>query len=230
MKKTIFTISILAGLVAYSYGQGNLGSAGSFTSVTDLYGSISLDNTANGNLSETANIGGLVWIGNTFATAGLLDPSNPLYQDVNVALYDGSSLIVSMTLDEATGGATGQYPNGAASGDSLFGGGLFLDPSETTYYDLLAAGGATRTLTLDLWTGNYSTYAAAAASNLSTVYFGTATFSQPFGNVGTPASTATDLTSMPALVMLPAVPEPTAIALATLGGLSLLGLRRRKAA
>jgi hypothetical protein len=136
-----------------------------------------------------------------------------------------------MTLNTNPDGSPATFPNGAANGDGTFlGNGNFADNSSATYYDTLAVGGATRTLTLDFWTGNYGTYAAAVASGLSSVYVGTATFSQALGNGGSPAGASTDFGSMPAIVMLPPVPEPTAIALATLGGLSLLGLRRRKTA
>jgi hypothetical protein len=134
-----------------------------------------------------------------------------------------------MTLNTNPDGSPATFPNGSAASDAI-GGGLFLDNSSTTYYDSLQAGGATATLTLDMWTGNYATYALAVASGLPTVYAATATFSQPLGNGGSPAGTATDFGNMPAMVLLPPVPEPTTIALATLGGISLLALRRRKAA
>lgn len=176
-------MSVLAGLAACVYGQGVLGAAGSFTATADLYGSFTLDNTENGPSTITATANGLVWIGNTVGSATLLDPSNPLGQDVNVAVYDGSSLVVSMTLNTNPDGSPATFPNGAANGDGTFlGNGNFADNSSATYYDTLAVGGATRTLTLDFWTGNYGTYAAAVASGLSSVYVGTATFSQALGD------------------------------------------------
>jgi hypothetical protein len=219
MKKQLLIVSMIAGLAAYAYGQGDLGSAGSLSELTpNQYGTFSLDNLQNGSTSETATSGGLVWIGNTFATADLLG-NNALAQDLNIAVFDGSSLVVELLVSDTTAG-----------GDSSFGGGQFLDNSTATYFDTASVGGATRSLTLDMWTGDYATYALAVASGLPTVYTATATFSQPLGNAGSPATTPTEFQNMPAMVLLPPVPEPTAIALATLGGLSLLGLRRRKAA
>jgi len=219
MKKSLLTLSLLTGLTVCVYGQGTVGIAGSLTSAADQYGSFTLDNQNNGDPSESASSGGLVWIGNTFGTAALLN------QDINISVYDGSSLVVSLLM--------GAGDTGPANGDgTFFGGGQFIDNSSTTYYDTLVVGGGTTTLTLDMWTGNYSTYALAVASNLSSVYAATATFSQPLGNGGTPPSTGTDFGNMPAMVLLPVatVPEPTTIALATLGGISLMALRRRKTA
>jgi hypothetical protein len=213
MKKTLLAISLFTGLAACVYGQGVTGPAGSLTSAADQYGSFSIDNYNNVNSTENAASSGLVWLGNTFGTATLLN------QDINIAVYDGSSLVVALLL-------TPSYPNGPAAGDgTTFGGGEFVDTSSSTYYDTLAAGGATRTLTLDLWTGSATTYANVVAG--AGIYAATATFSQPLGNGGTPASSSTDFTGMPAMVMLP-VPEPTTLALAGLGGAALLAFRRRK--
>jgi hypothetical protein len=219
MKKALTTTVALIGFGVCSYGQGTLGADGSFTSPNpNEYGSFNLDNTANTTPSESAASGGLVWIGNTFGTAALLN------QDVNIAVYNGSTLIVSL-LEEPNDTGPG-YGDGTA-----YGGGQFIDNSTTTYYDTAVAGGGTASLTLDFWTGNYTSYAAAVASGLSSVYGATTTFSQPLGNGGFPASSATDFTGMPAVVLLPVAPapEPATLALATLGGLSLLALRRRKA-
>jgi hypothetical protein len=212
MKKLII-MSAIAGLSICAYAQGDLGPDGS---LGPTGGSFLLDNEANTSASENATSGGLVWIGNTFATAALLQSG----QDINVAVYDGSTLVVSLTGGEASGDAVALGPNGT-----------FTDNSETGYFDIAAPGNATPyTITLDLWTGSATTYAAALTT--PGTYAATATFAQVLGNVpGVPLpSTPATFSSMPAMVLLPAVPEPATIALATLGGLSLLGLRRRKTA
>ncbi|HEY3762675.1 MAG TPA: hypothetical protein VGN23_13090 [Verrucomicrobiae bacterium] len=218
MKKSLLTISLVAGLAACVHAQGSLGSDGSFTSGNGTFGSFTLDNTANSNGSELATSGGLVWIGNTFNTAALLN------QDVNIAVFNGgtdlnANLIVSLLM--------GAGDSGAANGDgTAYGGGVIIDNSTTTYYDTASVGGASTTLTMDLWTGDFSTLAAALASGQD----GTSiTWTQSLGDLaGAPAPSApADFTGMPSAVLTPS-PEPATLAFAGLGGLSLLAMRRRK--
>jgi len=218
MKKTLVTTLAIFGLAVYSYAQGTVGTAGSLTSNAGQYGSFYLDTENNTGTYPSSNHG-LVYVGGT--TSGFL-----LNEDVNIAIYDGSSLVVALL--------EGAGDTGPASGDgNVYGAGTFTDNSSAAYYDTLTAGGGTTSLTIDLWTGNFATYALADV-NGSGSYVGTATFSQTLGDApGVPTpSTPVTLTGMPAIELLQPVsaPEPTTIALATLGGISLLALRRRKAA
>jgi hypothetical protein len=82
---------------------------------------------------------------------------------------------------------------------------------------------------------SYAQVAAEALTGLwaSTGYYGVSSFgSVASGGIGSPASPANSIfggTGIPSGFDLNAVPEPTTIALAGLGGLSLLAFRRKKA-
>jgi hypothetical protein len=212
MGKLALTLSLVTGMVAGVYAQGDLGSQGSLTSPAypSNIGSFTFDNIANSNPSDTATSGGLAWIGNTLATSALLN------RDVNMSISDASGTIVSFFLSDNTANGIG----------TALGGGQFYDNSGTTYYILGSTGGGTVAVTLDAWTGSGLTYAQAVANN-SQQYAGTVTFDLVTGNytTGGVPSAATDFTAMPALVM---VPEPATCVLMGLGGLSLLLFRRRK--
>jgi len=200
-------MSLLAGLATGAYAQGTVGSAGSLTSNAGQYGAFYIDNENNTAGSDTASTSGLVYINGTAIVGG---------QDVNFAVYDGSSLVVALFGSAASGDA-----------EAIGGAGTFTDNSTDAYYDTLSTGGATRTLTLEAWTGSSTTYPVAFGAG---VYEDTVTFSQALGNApGVPTpSTPVTLTSMPSMNLV-AVPEPTTLALAGLGGAALLALRRKKA-
>lgn len=220
MKKTLLTLSVLAGLSTCVHAQGVLGADGSFAASDGQYGSFTIDNTANSSGSDTAGNNGLVWIGSSVGTAVLLSDAGN--QDVNIAIFDGSSAIAGNLIASLLLGAG---DTGPAAGDSSNWGspGYFYDGSGATYYDKAAAGGATETLTIEMWTGNNVAYGTPGT------FDDTVTFSQALGNAfGTPAgSSPNDFTALPAVVLTPA-PEPATLAVAGLGGLSMLLIRRRK--
>lgn len=90
-------------------------------------------------------------------------------------------------------------------------------------YGLASDAGATVYLQVLAWEGNYSTYAAAVAANAANGM--SSVFSTTIG--ATPTSFPADISGV-GVVALSSVPEPTTMALAGLGGLSLLFLRRKK--
>jgi hypothetical protein len=88
--------------------------------------------------------------------------------------------------------------------------------------------GATETFMVKAWSagGTYSSYEAALASGLSSVYVGeTASFSNATGGAGTPAGPPVPLSGFTGLSVRP-VPEPSIVALGLLGAAALL-IRRR---
>lgn len=199
-------------------------------------GTVTLDNSANTSLSTSATANGLVWIGANVGSAVLLgsptDPylaqsavisGNPGEDDVNVQLLGGSSAGSLSVI------STWLYSDTTAFGDNIYAlaptYGVLLDPLGATLAVPNVAVGTTATLEVLAWTGNYNTYAAAAAAGQ---YVGTTgAFSNPTGGNGAPPAPPSGLGGLPALVLTP-VPEPTTFAMMGLGLASVLAFRRRK--
>jgi len=170
------------------------------------------DSTGNTSPSSTASSGGQWWIALNGNAATLLN------EDVNATLLGGT---VSGSLTPL---ATLLLSNHTADGDITFlGNGAFLDQSGKEYTVPGSAANGTALLQIQAWTGNFATYAAAVAANTG-YYAQTAEFSQALGGAGTPAP---GLSSMPAIVLVQNIPEPSTIALAGLGAAALLIFRRR---
>lgn len=150
-------------------------------------------------------------------------------QDLDLELLVGTSatsvttdvitLLLSSTFVPTTS-ADGQI--GAAAGDITASGGYIYDGSSIAY-SLAAYAGTTVYLQVDAWTGLYSSAAASLAAG------GSAGSSSIFtGAVGaSPTSFPIDVSGMGVIDLVP-TPEPTTMALAGLGGLSLFLLRRKK--
>lgn len=134
------------------------------------------------------------------------------------------TLLLSSTNTNPSGsGALGQVYS--AAGDiSAFG--TIYDFSGTEY-NLSAYAGDTIHLQVFAWTGNYSSLAAAeqAGDFFESIWGSSQVFAVTLGN--SPYSFPADISGVGTIIM-DDVPEPTTIALAGLGGLSLLVLRRRK--
>ena len=175
-------------------------------------GQINLGNISNSGTGPTATTGGLFWL-DADGTAGANAPAL-IGTDFNVNFYGGSdanSLTLLKTLVASGGGAAG-------------GPGTFLDLSGAP----VSIPGALTSgfFRIEAWTGgssfataNFANSAASAAS----------VFSNPLGNPqASPPGTPTDFTGMPAIVLVPTVPEPGTFALAGLGAAALLIFRRRK--
>jgi len=169
-------------------------------------GQIVFYNLGNESTSPTATSSGLFWI-STAGTPVLIN------QDFNAALYAGTdssnlSLLNIFLLS-----------NGTAIGDNPFPG-YFVDPTATAY--TIQGAFSTAFVQVEAWTGNYNSYAAAAAAGAP------AAQSAIFVNlVGVPPGTPPPLLGMPAMV-LSTIPEPSTFALVGLGGLSTMLFLRRK--
>jgi hypothetical protein len=96
------------------------------------------------------------------------------------------------------------------------GGTAFAGPTTT-------AVGGTYSLFMIGWSGGYATPALAAASGQSAVGW-----SAPFSYTATALTAAPNLMGVTAFGVAGVIPEPTTMALAGLGGLALLAIRRRK--
>lgn len=154
--------------------------------------------------------------------------------DINAALlyFNGSSYVpfVTMLLSDTTptlGNFTVPSTQSAGGDVSTFGGGVLYDNSGNTYQLPSLTAGTVVSFEVQGWLGAFSTFAQAAAASGAT--FGvTGPFNETLSAAASPINAALD--AMPNLNLLTSpVPEPTTIALAGLGGASLLLFRRRKA-
>lgn len=134
MKKLLLT-SLLAGLAAVAYGQGQ----------------IALDNINNTGAGPTATSGGLFFT-QTGAAAPVL-----ISGDFNAAFYGGTDS-TALSLIKSFSGAT-------AVGTGSAGAGTFFDPTGNTYPVPGTTGSSTTAFfQIEAWTGNFSSYALALAS------------------------------------------------------------------
>jgi len=212
MKKIIFLAMSVAGLTASSFGQGtifinNLNNTGVFGGNGGT--------TANPTYSSSVTQNGLIFTLDVASQAGTLGGpagSDLIGADFSWALLGGSSASSLTAIASFTGS---QISGDNANWGQLQGPGQAASIAGTT-------AGATVYLELEVWEGSaYSSYAAALAAG---DYSGTSgVFTNPSG--GGPNQPFA-LTGMPDILV--SVPEPTTMALAGLGGLSLLFLRRKK--
>lgn len=168
-------------------------------------GLINFDNVNNSDTSIGATSGGMLFLNGTL-----------LVSDVNLSLSGG------VDASSLTPIGTWLLSDGTANGIAI-GNGLFLDPTGKSYAVSGVALNGTATLQIQAWMGSFSTYAAAAAAGQAVAQ---ATFTNPTGGGGSPPSTPTDMTGMPAINLV-AVPEPATFVLAGLGLAGLLAFRRR---
>ncbi len=184
-------------------------------------GTIAFNNLANNNSSMYAKSGGLVYF---------YDPPNApwplgwglLNKDLNFSLYAGP-----------TGDFYGRQPlhtwlisDGSASG-IVVGGGRFADPSGGVYTIPGVAPGSAAFIRIEAWTGDYDRWELAAVTGES---IGSLAFRNPTGGAGTPAASLVDMPSFNIGVMelIPSIPEPSSLALLSLGAAALLARYKRR--
>jgi len=199
MKKLILSVTAIAGLTMAGNAQQVF---------------FHDDNLANATSSNDIEING------TISTA-----------DVNAVLLTGLTAgsvttdVVTLLLNGATASSTTALGSTQPAAGDVSALGLLADQSGNGYK--VAAG--TGFYDIEVWTGNYSTYAAALASGTQGVYAGTsgvlAFDTAPAA--GAPAVDE-DLASPINLTQVPtAVPEPSSFAMAGVGLVSMLIFRRR---
>jgi len=140
-------------------------------------------------------------------------------QNLNLALLEGSTVITTLLLSDGT-----------ASGDITGNSGLIYDNSGKEFL-LPAAAGTAVTFTIEGWTGQYSSYAAAEASQTVGVFAGTINTVVNIAAAANPPPNGNDLTGFGVLnltqVPTTVVPEPSTLAMAGVGLVSMLFLRRK---
>jgi MYXO-CTERM domain-containing protein len=234
MKKLIITLALAAvGVSAFAQGEfafngpggrgvwlGTNGSASIFANanvdVAFLFGSTANTPEIAGIAANTATNGTTVFNTSTAWTDILTDPNFMLATNDN----GGSPILAVGT--EGSNGAYGYTPPGGAQG-----GAFAVDGS--------ASGGATYRVYVIGWSSAFATPQLAAAAGAAvgwSQYFSYAAQAGPnpgpAGSPGTMLAAAGNATVLQFGVEVAPSPEPTTVALAGLGGLALLGLRRRK--
>jgi hypothetical protein len=154
--------------------------------------------------------------------------------DVNASLlyFNGTSYvdIVDLLLSDTTPTSTINVvvppdTTQAAGGDITFnGGGILYDNSGDTYQITGEAAGTVVSFEVEAWTGNYSSYASAELNGVVGTFGGvSAPFTETLSSAASPINANID--NMPSFTLTP-VPEPATLAVAGLGGLSLMLFRR----
>ncbi len=188
------------------------------TARSHAQGTIAFNNLANNNYSMYARSGGLAYLYGP--------PSTPwpfgwevLAKDINFSIEAGPSA----DLGSLRPIHTWLIGDGSASGIAV-GGGRFADPSGGVYAIPGVTPGSEAFFVLKAWEGNFGSYETAGQWTTRVSFW------NPTGGGGGPAAS---LVGMPSLnvgpiEVDPAIPEPTSLALLSVGGAVLLVWRRRR--
>jgi hypothetical protein len=143
----------------------------------------------------------------------------PNQNDLNLALLQGSTVLTTLLLSDGT-----------ATGDITGNGGLIYDNSGDEFLTPTIAG-TTAPFTVEAWTGDYSSYAAALASGVTGVFAGSDSFTVAIAAPASPPPNGNDISNFGVvnLTQVPttAVPEPSTLAMAGVGLASMLLFRRK---
>ncbi len=201
MKKIVLSTIAMVALALTSYGQGVITlDASSSSGVVDLNGSAA---------SVDLNVSLLYFNGTSYA-----DIVDLLLSDVSPT--SAINVGVPPTTTQAAGGDI-----------TAFGSGVLYDNSGDTYQISTAGAGSVVSFEVEAWTGNYSSYAAAFASAQIGEFAGiSSAFNETLSAAASPINASLDTMPTFNLTQVP-VPEPATLALAGLGGLSVLLFRRR---
>lgn len=219
MKKLILIASLMISLAGLSaFGQGYFAFSTGKSQVWDNFSSGSPQ------LATTVNVA-FLWAANgDTPTVSILGASTPANMTVATATFSTSAAWSDILTDPNFALALNNTSGAVAVATSLsngavdYNGGSVFGVSGTSV-------GTTYTLFLIGWNGAYATPALASAAAATDGCVG---WSETFTYTAT-AFTATPTSfATPAFGVVGMVPEPSAIALAGLGSLSLLLLRRRK--
>ena len=211
MKKIISTTLVAMGMAACVNAQG--------TFVMDSL------NNASGSPTATSTTGGLVFI------QGVLDTAT----DVSLALLWGTSSSTVTTVFNLDPTAANSPANtswllaeGTGAGDmTSYADGAIFDPNGNTYHFPTVAAGSQVWLILQGWTGSATAFGSVVPNAGNGVYAGqTGPFSITLSLSSAPVQA--DLSPMGSLNLVAPVTEPGTMALAAIGGASMLLFRRRK--
>ncbi len=143
-------------------------------------------------------------------------------KDLNFSINVGSSTdIYNRPPDH-----TWLISDGSASG-IVVGGGRFADPSGGVYTIPGVAPGSAAFIRIEAWTGDYDRWELAVVTGES---IGSLAFRNPTGGGGSPAASLVGMPSFNIGVMelIPSIPEPSSLALLSLGAAALLARYKRR--
>jgi hypothetical protein len=219
MKKIILTMVALAGISLAAHSQGTV----AFQNENEINGVVDLE-AANGTLSYATSFTIALYYGNVDGAATTVALGTDAYGQLTYSGFLADVTSAGLTL------------GGTAEADGASNPGFFQGGTVTAS----VAGSVNDDIVIAAWTGDYSTLAAAEAGGAQVGILGFVNALGAGGQspqvpvlsgwnslTGTPAVQAFEGGNYPDLVLY-SVPEPTTMALAGLGGLSLFLLRRKK--
>jgi hypothetical protein len=208
MKKTILTICAVVGISAVAFAQGSV-----FLQSSTTLGGI------NTNTISDAAVSG--WFTGTMGLEVFAAPSNTVtVSDISIINADYNNPNAAITALSLDGWVLQSLPGvgAGATNVTVSGGSFSIGPVNI---------GTSGSIT----TGNSYIYAILGSATINSILEeGVLVFNPSASGAPAPGTPVNDEYTWPAQnLLLTPVPEPATLAIAALGGLSLLGLRRRKA-